>query len=88
MVQSLAFGLMGPATSHRQRPQRRRHRPLPLAADGPVAYLVGHVLAEIAAAMLGVAVMTAAGLLIGWRIHTDVPTSLAGFALLLLVAVR
>ena len=36
------------------------------------AFLVGHVLAEFAAAMLGVAVMTVAGLVVGWRIHTDV----------------
>jgi ABC-type polysaccharide/polyol phosphate export permease len=50
------------------------------------AFVVGHVLAEFAAALLGLAVMTAAGLVVGWRIHTDVPHAAAGFALLLLVA--
>ena len=30
--------------------------------------------------------MTAAGLVVGWRIHTDVPHAAAGFALLLLAA--
>jgi ABC-type polysaccharide/polyol phosphate export permease len=50
------------------------------------AFLVGHVLAELAAALLGLTVMTLAGLIVGWRIHADVPHALAGFALLVLVA--
>ena len=36
LVQSLAFGMMGPATSHRHRPHRGRDRPVPLAAGGSV----------------------------------------------------
>jgi ABC-type multidrug transport system permease subunit len=44
------------------------------------------VLAEFAATLLGLTVMTLAGLIVGWRIHTDVPHALAGFGLLLLVA--
>ena len=44
------------------------------------------MLAEFLAAMLGLTVMTLAGLVVGWRIHTDVPHALAGFGLLLLVA--
>ena len=50
------------------------------------AFLVGHVLAELAAALVGLTVMTLAGLVVGWRIHTDVPHALAGFGLLVLLA--
>jgi ABC-type multidrug transport system permease subunit len=50
------------------------------------AFLVGHVLAELAAALLGLTVMTVAGLIVGWRIHSDVPHAVAGFGLLVLVA--
>ena len=32
------------------------------------------------------AVLTVSGLIVGWRIHTDVPHALAGFALLVLFA--
>ena len=51
------------------------------------AFLLGHLLAEFAAAMLGaIASSRSAGLIVGWRIHTDLPHALAGFALLLLFA--
>jgi ABC-type polysaccharide/polyol phosphate export permease len=50
------------------------------------AFLTGRVLAEFAAALLGLTVMTVAGLVVGWRIHTDVFHALAGFGLLALVA--
>jgi ABC transporter DrrB family efflux protein len=60
-----------------------RFRSLPIARS---AFLVGHVLAEFAAALLGLTVMTAAGLIVGWRIHEDFPHALAGFGLLALLA--
>jgi ABC-2 type transport system permease protein len=60
-----------------------RLRSLPMARS---AFLVGHVLAEFAAALLGLTVMTVAGLIVGWRIHTDVAHALAGFGILALVA--
>ena len=85
-IQTLVFGVMGPATSMANdlgEGVLDRFRSLPMARS---AFLVGHVLAEFAAAMLGVAVMTAAGLIVGWRIHTDVPHAAAGFALIVLVA--
>jgi ABC transporter DrrB family efflux protein len=85
-IQTLTFGVMGPATSMANDLSEGvldRFRSLPMARS---AFLVGHVLAELAAALLGVAVMTAAGLVVGWRIHTDVAHAAAGFGLLVLVA--
>ena len=86
-IQTLTFGVMGPATSMATDLGEGildRFRSLPMARS---AFLTGRVLAEFAAAMLGLTVMTLAGLIVGWRIHTDVPHALAGFGLLLLVAI-
>ena len=58
LVQTLAFGIMGPATSIATDLSEGivdRFRSLPMARS---AFLLGHVLAELAAAMLGVAVLT------------------------------
>jgi ABC-2 type transport system permease protein len=85
-IQTLTFGVMGPAMSMANDLSEGvldRLRSLPMARS---AFLVGHVLAEFAAAMLGLTVMTIAGLIVGWRIHTDVAHALAGFGLLALVA--
>jgi ABC-2 type transport system permease protein len=85
-IQTLTFGVMGPAMSMANDLSEGvldRFRSLPMARS---AFLVGHVLAEFAASLLGLTVMTVAGLIVGWRIHTDVPHALAGFGLLLLVA--
>ncbi len=85
-IQTLTFGVMGPATSMATDLGEGildRFRSLPMARS---AFLTGRVLAEFAAAMLGLTVMTLAGLAVGWRIHTDVFHALAGFGLLALVA--
>jgi ABC-2 type transport system permease protein len=60
-----------------------RFRSLPMARS---AFLTGHLIAELAAAALAVTVLALSGLIVGWRIHEDVPHALAGFALLLLFA--
>lgn len=81
-VQTLAFGMMGPGTAIATDLREGivdRFRSLPMARS---AYLLGHLLAELAASLLAIAVLTGAGLIIGWRIHTDAPHALAGFALL------
>ena len=86
LIQTLAFGIMGPATAIATDLQEGivdRFRSLPMARS---AYIVGHLLAELAAAMLGIAVLCLSGLIVGWRIHTDLPHALAGFALLVLFA--
>ena len=50
------------------------------------AYLLGHLTAELAAAALALLVMIGSGLVVGWRIHSDLPHALAGFGVLLLFA--
>jgi ABC-2 type transport system permease protein len=85
-VQTLTFGIMGPAMSMANDLSEGvldRFRSLPMARS---AFLVGHVLAEFAASLLGLTVMTVAGLIVGWRINTDVPHAIAGFGLLALIA--
>jgi ABC transporter DrrB family efflux protein len=86
LIQTLAFGIMGPATSIATDLNEGivdRFRSLPMARS---AYLIGHLLAEMASITLGIAVLCLSGLIVGWRIHTDLPHALAGFALLLLFA--
>ena len=86
LIQTIAFGIMGPATAIATDLKEGivdRFRSLPMARS---AYILGHLLAEFAAAALGIAVLCLSGLLVGWRIHTDLPHALAGFALLLLFA--
>jgi ABC transporter DrrB family efflux protein len=86
LVQTLAFGIMGPATSIATDLTEGivdRFRSLPMARS---AYLLGHLLAEMASITVGIVVLCLSGLIVGWRIHTDLPHAIAGFALLLLFA--
>jgi ABC-2 type transport system permease protein len=86
LVQTLAFGMMGPAISIATDLTEGivdRFRTLPMARS---AYLFGHLLAELAAASIALVVMVASGLVVGWRIHTDLPHALAGFGVLFLFA--
>jgi ABC-2 type transport system permease protein len=85
-IQTLVFGVMGPATSMANDLTEGvldRFRTLPMARS---AFIIGHVLAEFAAALLGLAVMTAAGFIVGWSINADALHAAAGFGLLALVA--
>ena len=71
LIQSLAFGMMGPAVSVANDLQEGvidRFRVMPTRRN---AYLYGHYLAEIASAILAIAVLLGAGLLVGWRSHED-----------------
>ena len=86
LVQTLAFGMMGPGVSIATDLGEGivdRFRSLPTSR---AAYLVGHFLAELAAVMVALVVLTASGLIVGWRIHTDVAHAVAGFGLLTLFA--
>jgi ABC-2 type transport system permease protein len=88
LVQTLAFGIMGPATSIATDLTEGivdRFRTLPMVRS---AYLLGHLLAELAAACLALVVMIASGLIVGWRIHDDIPHAVAGLGVLLGVLVR
>jgi ABC-2 type transport system permease protein len=86
LVQSLSFGMTGPATSIATDLQEGvidRFRSLP--ASRP-AYLMGHYLAELAGMMLSIVVLLGAGLLVGWRAHTDVLHVTTAIVLLLAYA--
>ena len=60
-----------------------RLRSLPMA---PSAVLVGRTGSDVLLNLVTLVVMSAAGLVVGWRIHSSVPEALAGYALLLLFA--
>jgi ABC-type multidrug transport system permease subunit len=86
IVQSLSFGIMGPATAivtDLGEGVVDRFRTLPMSR---AAYLCGHVLAELAASAIGVTVLCLSGLIVGWGIHSDLPHALAGFGVVMLFA--
>jgi ABC-2 type transport system permease protein len=60
-----------------------RFRSLPMARS---AFLSGHLIAELLAAMLALVILSLSGLIVGWRIHSGLPEALAAFGLLLLFA--
>jgi ABC-2 type transport system permease protein len=60
-----------------------RFRSLPMS---PAAVLVGRTASDIVNNILSLGVMSATGLLVGWRIRTSVPEALAGFLLILAFA--
>jgi ABC-2 type transport system permease protein len=86
LVQSIGFGLMGPAVSIATDLREGvvdRFRSLPMARS---AYLVGHVIAEMAALALSAVILSISGLIVGWGIYSDVPHAIAGYALVMLFA--
>jgi ABC transporter DrrB family efflux protein len=86
LVQTVAFGIVGPAMSIATDLTEGivdRFRTLPIA---PASFLVGHVIAELAAAMVGIAVMLLAGVAVGWRVESGPAQALAALALLALFA--
>jgi ABC transporter DrrB family efflux protein len=60
-----------------------RFRSLPMARS---AVLIGRTASDIVNNSIAITVMSIAGLIVGWRIHTSVPKALGGFLLLLLFA--
>jgi ABC-2 type transport system permease protein len=86
LVQTLAFGMMGPGVSMATdlgEGMVDRIRSLPTSRS---AYLVGHYVAEFAAAMLGLVILMATGFAVGWSIDSSLPEALGGVALLVLFA--
>jgi ABC-2 type transport system permease protein len=86
LVQSLAFGMMGPGTSIATdlgEGMVDRIRSLPTSRS---AYLFGHFAAELAAALLAVLILCVTGFAIGWSIDSSVPEALGGLALLIAFA--
>jgi ABC-2 type transport system permease protein len=87
LVQTLTFGIIGPATSMATDLGEGildRFRSLPMHRS---AFLLGHLAAELAASVLAVAVMVISGLIVGWRIESSFPEALGAFALLALLAI-
>ena len=71
LMQSLAFGMTGPATAIATDLTEGvidRFRSLPAARS---AYVAGHYVAELAGMALSIVVLLGAGFLVGWRTHTD-----------------
>jgi ABC transporter DrrB family efflux protein len=86
LIQSLAFGMMGPAMSIADDLTEGvvdRFRSLPTARG---AYLLGHFLAEWAGLALSITILTTTGFIIGWRTHAAVLSVIGGFGLLLMFA--
>ena len=84
LIQSLAFGLMGPGmaiATDLTEGVIDRFRSLPTSR---FAYLLGHYLAELAGMVLAITVLLTTGFIVGWRTHTSVGH--AALALLLLLA--
>ena len=76
-----------PGDRDRHRPHRGRHRPLPFAAGvARSAYVAGHYVAELAGMALSIVVLLGAGLLVGWRTHTDLLHIATALVLLLAFA--
>ncbi|HEY1358207.1 MAG TPA: ABC transporter permease [Thermoleophilaceae bacterium] len=86
LVQTLSFGLVGPAMSMATDIKEGildRFRSLPMSRS---AFLYGHLVAESLAAGLAMVIMVTSGLVVGWRIHTDFAHAVAAFGLLALIA--
>jgi ABC-2 type transport system permease protein len=82
IVQSIGFGIMGPATAVATDMREGvvdRFRSLPMARP---AYLLGNLLAELLSISLAILILTLAGLLVGWRIHSSPMEAVGGYALL------
>ncbi len=85
-VQSMAFAAMSimvGIVNDMQTGVMDRLRSLPMSR---AAVLIGHTGASLIEGLLGLAVMTGAGLVVGWRPQLDLLQTLGGFGLLLLFA--
>jgi ABC-2 type transport system permease protein len=83
LIQSLAFGMTGPAISMANDLKEGvidRFRSLPTTK---AAYLIGHFFAELVGLTVAIVVLLSSGFLVGWRARTDILH--IGEALLLLL---
>jgi ABC transporter DrrB family efflux protein len=82
-AQTLTFGLFGIAMAlayDRTNGAVDRFRSLPIPRS---AFLSGHAVAGLLRSLLPIVLMSLAGLVIGWRIRSDVPQAVAGYALMI-----
>ena len=87
LIQSLAFGLIGPATAMATDIGEGvvdRFRTLPTPRG---AYLSGQFLAELAGMVLSIIVVLGTGLIVGWRPHDFGPSLLASLLILMFASV-
>jgi len=85
-AQTLTFGLFGTAMAlayDRTNGAVDRFRSLPIPRS---AFLAGHAFASLLRSLLPIALMSIAGLIVGWRIHTSVAEAAAGYALMIAFA--
>jgi ABC-2 type transport system permease protein len=86
LVQTIAFGMMGPGTSLATDLKEGivdRFRTLPMARS---AFLVGHMLAELVGMVVAITILSLTGLVVGWGIHGGVAHAAAGYGMLLCFA--
>jgi ABC-2 type transport system permease protein len=86
LVQTIAFGMVGPATALATDLTEGivdRFRSLPMSR---ASFLLGHMIAALAAMALALFTLTVSGLIVGWEIHADLPHALAGYGLLIAFA--
>ena len=86
LVQTIFFGMMGPAISiatDLKEGVLERFRSLPMSRS---AYLFGLLTAEFSAMLLAIVIMTVSGLIVGWGINASIASAIAGYGLLLLLA--
>ena len=87
IVQTLAFGMMGPGVSLATDLGEGiidRFSSLPMSRP---AYLIGHLTAEFSATLLAIAIMVVSGLVVGWGINSTPLEALAGFGLIFLIGI-
>jgi ABC-2 type transport system permease protein len=87
IVQTLAFGMMGPGVSLATDLGEGiidRFSSLPMSRP---AYLIGHLTAEFCATLLAIAIMIISGLIVGWGINSSALEALGGFGLIFLIAI-
>jgi ABC transporter DrrB family efflux protein len=87
LVQTLAFGMMGPGVSMATDLGEGiidRFRSLPMSRP---AYLLGHLSAEFSASVLAIAIMVVSGLIVGWGISSAPLEAVAGFGLVFLLSI-
>jgi ABC transporter DrrB family efflux protein len=86
LVQTIAFGMIGPGTSLATDLKEGivdRFRTLPMSRS---AFLFGHMLAEFAGMVLAITILSISGLIVGWRIESGPAHAVAGYLLMLCFA--
>ena len=86
LVQTLTFGMMGPGVSIATDLGEGIVDRFRTLATSRYAYLLGHLVAEMGAAMIALVVLVLSGLVVAWRIHEDVWHAAAAVGLLVLFA--